>query len=113
VKFLELWQVPFHLLGGGPNPLSLKLSDSGQIPESSTPMMTSLSVVALSACSGKPIKSHDLVVWSCFFSLGKTATTLSCPAMRIFLVGKFFNPGRKDRYDLKKIEDKIVCVYTS
>ena len=97
MKFLEVWQVPFHLLGGGPNPLSLKLSDSGQIPESSTAMMTSLSAGALFACSGKPIKSHDLVVWSCFFLLGKTATTLSCPAWRVFLVGECVNLRIKDR----------------
>ena len=43
----DVWQVPFHLLGGGPKPLSLKLSDSGQIPESITPMMTLLSAAVL------------------------------------------------------------------
>jgi len=112
VKFLEVWQVPFHLLGGGPKPLSLKLSDSGQIPESNTAMMTSLSAGALFACSGKPIKSHDLVVWSCFFLLGKTATTLSCPALRVFLVGKCVNPRRKDMRGSKRIKDRIVlCAY--
>lgn len=35
VKLDDCWQVPFHFLGGGPNPSSLKLSDSGQIPVSS------------------------------------------------------------------------------
>ena len=32
VNLWLVWQVPFHFAGGGPNPLSLKLSDSGQIP---------------------------------------------------------------------------------
>ena len=47
VKLADVWQVPFHLLGGGPNPLSLKLADSGQIPVSSIPTIISLSVVFL------------------------------------------------------------------
>ena len=75
VKLVEVSQVPFHLLGGGPNPLSLKLADSGQIPLSSTPTTISLSVVFLVAFWGKPMKSHDLVVRSCFFSFGNTDTT--------------------------------------
>ena len=79
VKLVEAWHLPFHLLGGGPNPLSLKLSDSGQIPVSNTPIMTSLSVVGLSTCLGRPRKSHDLVVWSSFFWLGNTDTTPSIP----------------------------------
>ena len=79
VKLVEAWHLPFHLLGGGPNPLSLKLSDSGQIPVSYTPIMTSLSVVGLSTCLGRPRKSHDLVVWSSFFWLGNTDTTPSIP----------------------------------
>ena len=66
--------MPFHLLGGGPNPLSLKLSDSGQIPVSSIPTIISLSVVVPLAFRGKPMKSHDLVVWSCIFSFGNTDT---------------------------------------
>ena len=44
VKLVEAWHLPFHLLGGGPNPLSLKLADSGQIPVSNTPIMASLSL---------------------------------------------------------------------
>ena len=79
VKLVEAWHLPFHLLGGGPNPLSLKLSDSGQIPVSNTPIMTSLSVVGLSTCLGRPRKAHDLVVWSSFFWLGNTDTTPSIP----------------------------------
>ena len=79
VKLVEAWHLPFHLLGGGSNPLSLKLSDSGQIPVSNTPIMTSLSVVGLSTCLGRPRKSHDLVVWSSFFWLGNTDTTPTIP----------------------------------
>ena len=37
----------FHLFGGGPNPWSLKIFDSGQIPKSSIPMITLLSKVVL------------------------------------------------------------------
>lgn len=33
VKLLPFMQIPFHRLGTGPKPLSLKLSDSGQIPK--------------------------------------------------------------------------------
>ena len=62
VKLVKALQLPFHLLGGGPNPLSLKLSDSDQIPVSSIPIMMLLSVVVLCTCFGKPTKSHDLVV---------------------------------------------------
>lgn len=58
-------QVPFHFAGGGPNPTSLKLLDSGQIPVSRTPMMTSLSVVEWLNARGNPTKSHDLVVCNC------------------------------------------------
>ena len=79
VKLDELWQVPVHLLGGGPSPRSLKLSDSGHMPESSTPTMRSPSVFDLSTCREKPMKSHDFVVWSCFFRLGNTVTTPSSP----------------------------------
>lgn len=69
--------MPFHLLGGGPYPESSKLSDSGQTPVSSIPTIISLSTVVLSAFSGKPKKSHDLDVWSCFFPFGNTETTPS------------------------------------
>jgi len=62
VKLEDAWQVPFHLLGGGPYPSPLKLSDSGQIPVSSIATMMSLSEVALVTFWGKPMKSHDLVV---------------------------------------------------
>jgi hypothetical protein len=31
-EILEVWQLPFHLTGGGPKSLSSKLVDSGQIP---------------------------------------------------------------------------------
>ena len=79
VKLDEVWQVPFHLLGCGPNPSSLKLADSGQIPVSSIPIIISLSVVVLLTFWGKPMKSHDLVVWSCFFPFGNTDTTPSIP----------------------------------
>lgn len=88
MKLEEDWQIPFHLLGGGPNPLSLKLSDSGQIPESSTPMIISLSAFLRSTFIGNPIKSQDLVVWSCFFVLGKTDTTPSSPALSMIMVSK-------------------------
>ena len=77
VKLVKPLQVPFHLRGGGPNPLSLKLSASGQIPESRTPIMMLLSIVVLSTCFGKPMKSHDLVVCSSFCLLGNTDTTPS------------------------------------
>lgn len=75
------WQVPFHLLGMGPSPSSLKLSDSGQIPVSSTPTIMSLSSapVALVTSWGNPVKSHDLVVCSFFLSFGNTETTPSMP----------------------------------
>ncbi|XP_022864826.1 uncharacterized protein LOC111384741 [Olea europaea var. sylvestris] len=79
VKFEKAWQLPFHLLGGGPNPSSLKLSDSGQIPVSNIPKITSLSIFVLSTSSRNPMKSHDLVVWSCFLVLGNTDTTVSMP----------------------------------
>ena len=62
MKLDEDWHVPFHLDGGGPNPSSLKLADSGQIPVSSMPMITSLSYDALFAVTGKPMKFHDFVV---------------------------------------------------
>jgi hypothetical protein len=62
VKLVEAWQDPFHLLGGGPNPLSLKLSDSGQIPVSRTPITMSLSTADRLTSCGNPRKSHDLVV---------------------------------------------------
>jgi hypothetical protein len=63
VKLEPPAQVPFHFAGGGPYPESLKLSDSGQIPLSITPTITSLSTVGFRfTVSVKPIKSHDLVV---------------------------------------------------
>lgn len=72
----ETSQLPFHLRGGGPYPWSRKLGDSGQIPVSSTPTMMSLSTDGTRlACWDSPMKSHDLVVWSCFFPLGKTDIT--------------------------------------
>lgn len=66
--------MPFHFFGGGPNPSSLKLSDSGQIPVSIIPMMTLFSINDLLSCRGKPRKSHDRVVWSLPLSLGNTET---------------------------------------
>lgn len=59
---VKLWHDPFHLVGGGPNPSSLKLLDSGQTPESITPTIISLSKFVLRICCEKPMKSHDLVV---------------------------------------------------
>lgn len=79
VKLDEDWQLPFHLEGGGPRPASSKLCDSGQMPESSIPTMISLSVCVLGTFTGKPMKSHDRVVCSCFFVLGNTETTPSKP----------------------------------
>lgn len=79
VKLDEDWQVPFHLLGGRPNPSSLKLSDSGQIPVSSMPMIMSFSYGCLFAFTGKFIKFHDLVVRSCLCLLGMTDTTSFMP----------------------------------
>ena len=81
MKLAETWQVPLHLVGGGPNPVSLKLSDSGQIPESITPIITSLSVVALSTFWENPMKSHDLVVCSFNFLFGNTETTPLIPEL--------------------------------
>ena len=49
--------------------VSLKLWESGQILLSSIPTTTSPSRIDLLTDSEKPIKSHDLVVWSCFFPL--------------------------------------------
>ena len=46
VKLLPPLHSPFHFEGGGLNPSSLKLSDSGQIPVSITLSMISLSAVA-------------------------------------------------------------------
>ena len=71
--------MPFHLDGGRPKPSSLKLSDSGQIPVSSIPTIMSLSVVVVLDSTGKPMKSHDLVVRSFFFPFGNTDTTPSMP----------------------------------
>lgn len=79
VKLADELQAPFHFAGGGPNPSSLKLADSGQIPESINPMTTSLSIVDLCAFAVKPMKSHDRVVCSFFNRLGKTETTPSIP----------------------------------
>lgn len=79
VKLADELQAPFHFAGGGPNPSSLKLADSGQIPESNNPMTTSLSIVDLGAFAVKPMKSHDRVVCSFFNRLGKTETTASIP----------------------------------
>ena len=63
VKLLPSLHSSFHFEGGGLNPSSLKLSDSGQIPVSITPSMISLSAVAfLLIVSEKPRKSQDLVV---------------------------------------------------
>ena len=49
--------------------VSLKLWESGQIPVSSIPTTTLPSRIDLLTDSEKPIKSHDLVAWSCFFPL--------------------------------------------
>jgi len=38
---VKFWQTPFHLLGGGPKPSSEKDGESGHMPPSSMPMMTS------------------------------------------------------------------------
>lgn len=62
VKFGEDWQIPFHLLGGGPYPVSLTLADSGQMPESRIPIIISPSLLVLVTFRGKPMKSQDLVV---------------------------------------------------
>jgi hypothetical protein len=62
---VKLEQAPFHLGGGGGRPSSEKDWDSGQMPVSTMPMMTSFSKGSGSAwcCgSGRPMKSHDLVV---------------------------------------------------
>lgn len=76
-------QAPFHLLGGGPNPSSLKDADSGQIPVSITPTMMSLSNGKFRfTLSGKLKKSHDLVVLGCKFLLGNTETTPLVPAYK-------------------------------
>jgi len=83
--------VHFHFIGGELNPSTLKLEDFSQILESITPMIMSLSECDLSTDNGKPIKSHDLVVRSCLFSLGKTNTTSSCSTTPIFLVNKYTN----------------------
>lgn len=82
VKFLPPAQVPFHFLGNGPKPRFEKLSDSGQIPLSMTPMIVSLSVLGFRFVllpSLRPMKFQDEVVWSFIFGLGNTDTTLSIP----------------------------------
>ena len=75
--------MPLHFFGGGLNPSSLKLSDSGQIPVSMTPTMTSLSAELLATFCVKRIKSHDLVVWSFFSLLGKIDTIPSMPEISL------------------------------
>ena len=85
VKLDDFWQMPFHLFGGGLNPSSLKLCDSGQIPVSSILMITSPLKGVLGTYLGKPMKSHDLVVWSFFFSLGNTDTIPSMPKIQNFV----------------------------
>ena len=82
-KLAETSQLPFHLAGGGPYPVSSKLGDSGQIPVSNTPTMMSLSTIGtLFTCSEKPMKFQDLVVCSCFFPFGKTDITPSISEMQ-------------------------------
>lgn len=46
-------------------------------PESSTPIITSSPFEALTWDSENPMKSHDLVVWSCNGVLGRIETTSS------------------------------------
>lgn len=85
--FQLLWQqcgsrALYHLLhiGTGPRPTSVKLLDSGQIPVSRIPIITSLSIVKFRRTfTGKPVKSHDSVVRSWRVLLGNTDTTSSCP----------------------------------
>ena len=80
MKFSPAMQTPFHFLGGAPKPSSWKLADSGQIPVSRTPMMTSLSAAGLwLEFSLKPIKSQDLVIRRWRVLLGKTDTTPFMP----------------------------------
>jgi len=75
---VKLWQAPFHRLGGGPKPSSEKDGEFGHTPVSIMPTMTSASVGRLRrAVSGKPRKSHDLVVWSWYVRLWKTDTISS------------------------------------
>ena len=77
---VKFWQTPFHLLGGGPKPSSEKDGESGHMPPSSMPMMTSPSKGSSSGgVRGKPKKSHDLVVRSLCVLLGKTDTMPSMP----------------------------------
>lgn len=77
---VKLRQAPFHLLGGGPRPSSEKEGESGHTPVSSMPMMTSPSSSRLRVTvSGKPRKSHDLVVRGWCVLLGKIDTTPSMP----------------------------------
>ena len=95
LKSSPVMQTPFHRLGTGPNPASLKLGDSGQMPESSRPMMVSAaaaegdddegssevlraprrraaaSILTAACCR----KSQDLVVWSWYTGSAKTETT--------------------------------------
>ncbi|WVY91662.1 hypothetical protein V8G54_037176, partial [Vigna mungo] len=73
------WHDPFHLCGGGPRPLSLKLEEFGQIPVSSIPTIVSLSTFVLWTFSGKPMKFQDLVVWILWILFGITETTSSIP----------------------------------
>ena len=85
VKLDKFWQMPFHLFGSGLNPSSLKLCDSGQIPVSSILMITSPLKGVLGTYLGKPMKSHDLVVWSFFFSLGNADIIPSMPKIQNFV----------------------------
>jgi hypothetical protein len=89
------------LAGGGPKPLSLKLSDSGHIPESITPVTILVSEYCLSTYCERPIKSQDLVVRGCLISLGKTDTTPSNPTSSILMVSKFMNI--QEKFSIKKI----------
>jgi len=104
VKFAPVTHLPFHLRGGGPYPVSLKLGLSSQIPVSiqnqfmicfhceyhtnvffipvsNTPTIIWLSILEfLFTFKGNPRKSHDLVVCSWRTVFGNTETTFSSSA---------------------------------
>ena len=61
LKSSPVVQTPFHRLGTGPNPASLKLGDSGQMLESSRPMMVSVRPPRGTTTRGRrrPCRPHD------------------------------------------------------
>ena len=107
-KFMPPLQAPFHFLGTGPKPLSLKLLLSGQIPVSMMPTIISLSTLRFLVIDWlKPMKSQDLVVWSWSVLLGKTDTTSSMPACH-----SYKNKSHNSNIYIYKYKGKYCAILT-